>query len=418
VNKFAKHIIFVALLFFSASANAQSMSILTTPMDSSYQISSSASASLFSNSLPLSFTSDFFSGGFLDNETKQQALDKLKDFNRFGFIANYGVSFTGKSITLKDSVQKMRLFGGYTHSIFASATFSKDAFQLLMFGNEFTIDNRANFDKTSLYYFNFKKVFIGAQRYLGNGHYIAFSPFISFQKPPIIANIKKGSLHTLADTSAVSVFLDGEIYTGLPWNSLTETIGGGVDIHYTNTSLLSKHFINVSLENLGAFQYRTNCIDLQTERPVLLSGYDAIGFDHLDSLFRNYTDSLSSMLGTFEDSTKRGSMLPTKLSVSIIRNHQDLAYKNLKFHASVSYYPFLNLLPIIEFLPHLYIKRTMQLGFPVSMGGAGGFQAGIQLFKIHGNLQFSCGIKTAHAGILSPHITGFEARGYLYYNFN
>jgi len=393
------------------------MGILSTPMDSSIQISSSGSASILSNSLPLSFTTDFFSGGFLDNETKHQALDKLKEYNRFGFIANYEISFTGKSITLKDSVQKVRLYGGFTHSILASASFSKDAFQLLMFGNEFTIGNTANFDRTSLYYFNFKKVFIGAQRYLGNGNYIAFSPFISFQKPPIIANIRKGSLHTFADTSAVSVFLDGEIYTGLPWNSLIETIGGGVDIHYSNSNLLSRHFINVSIENLGAFHFRANCIDLQTESPVLFSGYDAIGFDHLDSLFRNYTDSLSSMLGTFEDSTKKGSMLPTKISVSIIRDHSQLTYKNWKLHAAISYYPFLNLLPIIEILPHYYISRNIQLGLPISVGGTGGIQAGIQLFKIHGKLQFSCGIKTAHAGIFSPHLTGMEARGHLYYNF-
>jgi len=408
-------LLFLLLLSCPAVVNAQYNSFLTETPDSSIHVYLNGMFALGSDHLPLRFTSDIFSGGFLTNEDKQNALDHLKEINHFNFNNEFGVTVLLIPSELSDSGYSSRLFAGYSHQTMMFATFTDDALRLLMLGNEFTLGNTAVLDNTRFSYHQFSKFYIGAIRSFGknNEHRLAVSPFISFHKPPLQLNVHKGRVFTETDTSEVSVLLDGEFKTGFQSEHLVQSIGGGIDMHYMNASLLTSHSLIFSIENLGVFQYQGNSYSFAHDSAFEYSGFHLTDFNHLDSTLSGFADSLITNAGLKEDSTSLTSLLPVKLSLRMLQTN----FEKYGLSGSIVMYPFHQQFPEFEIIPLYRISKNWIAGLPLSFGSMNGIRAG--LFTGYQRNRFSMFIfaSSAHQTAKGLSQTGFTVSGQMSYRF-
>ncbi len=406
-------VIFVVISNFQSTAQFES--VVLHPFDTLIHLNVYGDFSSMSNFVPFTFVQDFTKGGFINQQTKQNTAEKLGDFNRYHFHALYGVSAFFKPRLLSDSVNYVQMFAGYdkVSSIFAS--FTDDAFELLMFGNSYGIGNKTDLSKTSFVYNNYNRFHAGAMRSFGkNGnHRFAIAPFISFHKAPLFINLSEASLYTASDTSQIDLYTEGSMNMGYKVENITASVGGGIDMHYSNSGLIPNYLLGFSVENFGVFQYQGTSYLFQTDSIVSLTSFYISSFANIDSTLSEFADSLYSEIVTIEDSISLTCLLPVKLSMTFVNTSAD----RYNLHGRVSWYPLYNSLPIIELIPSIRMNDMLSLGVPLAWGETGGVQAGLFVKFIYKQFNFSMMLRSGHNVSINPFHTGFSAYGQLSYKF-
>ena len=114
------------------------------------------SSDLNSNSLNNNFIQKVYRGGYLDNNSKGAVSSALLQQNIFGAINTYGLNaFLGKDNSRFD------WFVGMKNQQYLNASFSKDLFQLLVYGNKEFSGKYASISGAAFNYLKFQEVKLG-----------------------------------------------------------------------------------------------------------------------------------------------------------------------------------------------------------------------------------------------------------------
>jgi hypothetical protein len=108
-----------------------------------------------SNGFQNRFTNQFIYGGYISNSTKDKALNKMHQLSNIGFMLNYGANvFFGKENHYKFVV-------GYKNQTGFNATYAKDFFELVFYGNKPFLGEIADISNTKVKFQRFQEVNFG-----------------------------------------------------------------------------------------------------------------------------------------------------------------------------------------------------------------------------------------------------------------
>lgn len=384
-------------------------------MDSGYVFQSSCDFNAASNHIPFSTTSFAFQGGFLDEIRKQEVVSVLSENNRFGFGLVYGASFFFRPDYLADSSSLYRFSIGWSHHNLLLSGFRKDALQFILLGNAPFVGQELVFDNTRLSYYSFDKFSVAASRTWGyyQQNMITVSPFISIHQSFFQFALDRGGLYTSADTSEIKVSLDGHFLSMQNYDNVSASLGGGVDIFYSNNLLLRGYYVQLGLENIGFFNYHGSQYQFHGDSIVTLNYYNVTPNSNIDSTFSQYADSLENRIGQFDDSLSMIHSLPLKISLSFISNERNAFSVNGYF----GYYPYHHMPPFVELRPTYRIAHWLKAGVPINLGGYAGFSTGVFAGINAKNLSLYLQASAAFGSGLPETITGYFLTGKIRYQF-
>ncbi len=405
-------IAFTTLLF---HAYAQYDSFISLHEDSVIQVQASGTFAVMSDHIPLSFSTDFFTGSWLSYDDRINALNKMKPRNHFTLLSEFGASIKKTSNCKTDTLQSSGWFGGISHHTMIFASLPPDAARLMLMGNSEFVGKTAYLDDFRLSYHQFTKLQLGAVRSFGKNqdHSFALAPFISFHQPPVEMSIQKGRVTTSSDTSLVSVILNGELHLGLPHETLTQAIGGGIDFKYASSGLMTDHILIFSAENLGVFRYSANSYSFSNDSDFVFTGIHITDINHIDSTLSAFSDSLGNQTGLTHDTLGQTILLPLRLKIGII----NIQSERFGLSGSVSSYPFHQKAPVFECIAEYGFRRYWKAGIPLAIGETTGFGAGFFIEYQSKSMFLSFLVRSGHSFSPSFSQTGFAAFARMAYRF-
>ena len=172
--------------------------------------------SINSNAITNSFfKSYFYTNSFIDDNLKQQQVDRLKSSNRIGSDIKVGIYGQYK-------INKIRYEAGVTYRDLRAIQFSADAFKLLFYGNSMFAGQEASLKPLNSYNLNYQSFYVGAKKNIGKNENITIGARIGFIRGGRLqkVNSKNLSLYTAADGTYL-------------------TLNGKFDIAYTDDSTYS-----------------------------------------------------------------------------------------------------------------------------------------------------------------------------------
>ena len=242
-------------------------------------------------------------GGYIDNDLKAQSSKHLKEKNNFGLLLNYDVS-----AILKGN-KKFDFLIGVKNQEVLNATYSKDAFNLMFYGNQMYKGQTADLSNCSVNALRFQEVKFGAiMHHVDSVGKIGVSvSFINGEQLFYIKTNKNSGLYTSPDGS--------ELMFNSNFNmALSDTnnkrlggfngIGASADIFF-ETPYKSrggrKCLLTVNANNLGFIHWWKNSVQYSSDSSLRYTGYNIRNISDLkdstlnrinsDSLLRDLTNA-------------------------------------------------------------------------------------------------------------------------------
>jgi len=147
--------IFILFCFLLKEAKAQYNSEFLNYENTGRSVSLNADFDAGSNGIQNSMMNKFLFGGHIDKKTKDAALNKMHGYNQLGINLNYDISlFIGKN-------PKYDFLIGFKNQEIFNATYTRDFYQLLLYGNKPFLDKTANFTGTNINALRFQELKFG-----------------------------------------------------------------------------------------------------------------------------------------------------------------------------------------------------------------------------------------------------------------
>ncbi|PBQ33386.1 hypothetical protein CNR22_16900 [Sphingobacteriaceae bacterium] len=242
-------------------------------------------------------------GGYIDNDLKAESAKHLKAKNNFGLLLNYDVHSFFKG------TKKFDFLIGIKEQQVLNATYSRDAFNLMFYGNQMYRGQTADLSNLSLNALRFQEIKFGAiMHHVDSVGKIGVS--VSLIKGEQLFYIKTNNnsgLYTSADGS--------EIVFNSNFNmALSDTnnkriggfngIGASADIFFETTYKSrggKKCLLTVNANNIGFIHWWKNSVQYSSDSSLRYTGYNIRNINDLkdstisaidsDSLLRKLTNA-------------------------------------------------------------------------------------------------------------------------------
>ena len=289
-----KILLSVLILLMGFSVNAQNNFL--TP-DSSTQIIVNGIGGVASSSIPQNFMNKFIFPGFIDDNLKKEASDKIKNKNYFGgnAIGNINILFSA----LNDTSKTSKLFGfGFGIRTEVDLRFTRDLFDLIFYGNQpfagTTLNlNNTNFNALS---YSFLELSFGTSKITSNTCTSLWGDMgLVLGHGFTDLNLKNASIFTeqngdyLALSASESTISMSEALT----TSFPKGLGVKFDIHYSQQTESSKLFISV--ENIGGILWR-NATSADIDTTFYFEGIEIENIFQLSDSVWNQFSSIDSLI--------------------------------------------------------------------------------------------------------------------------
>lgn len=319
MRKFFILFIFAGIAFSVKSQLVSDLILLTK--DSTF-LKSSAMAGLrvegeyFSNSINNDFVSKLIQGGFIDEGLKSSVYDKLDESN----IAFAQLAADLYFYNMADTIFPNRNWGlalNIGARVDAQTVFSDDLFRLGFSGNKPFTGKAAELSESSGSFVQYQKVGIGLF------HKSTFSGLnLSFVNGQDLfqTQIDQGQLYTSENGDSLALQYNGE-----SWYSDDSKKGIGVgngagaalDFFWNLNMADGKGLLMVGLQDLGFIQWSSSTRRLSSDTTFSFIGWDLE--EILDSDNPINFSSLQDSLAVNEESKAHTTLLPAKLTLSLIR---------------------------------------------------------------------------------------------------
>jgi hypothetical protein len=158
----------ISLFFLMCGANVFGQNMLPLIQDTTGQRSGSftltSNGDYSSNAIGKNIVQSFFYGGFIDQDMKNESIERLQNINQFGLDMNAELLFRSKGdLSKKESSP----FYNHGYSIqtgyhqFSSIIFSRDAFRYAFEGNSLFLGDTADFSGTRFQSIGYSKIGFG-----------------------------------------------------------------------------------------------------------------------------------------------------------------------------------------------------------------------------------------------------------------
>ena len=382
---------YISLLFFVTVLKAQYNTEFinyrnvkrSVNIDAEYDAGSNGTNQVLINKLLL--------GGYISNADKAQSAKYLKGYNNFGVNLNYNVS-----AFLKGG-KKHDFLIGFKNQEILNATYTKDFFNLMFYGNQMYKGKTADLAFCNVNALRFQEIKFGAIMHsVDSVAKIGVSlSFIKGEQLFFIKTNKNSSLFTSADGSEL-VFNSKFNLAISDTNNKNLTsfngIGASADIFFETpykSKFGEKSILIVNANNIGFIHWRNNSVQYSSDSTFRFSGYTVDNiFDLKDSTLNKIkTDSIALSLTNARQENFNVN-IPTNLVIinKIIWNKNWVTNFGFRYVFNANYKPYLFIEPELTknkftFCLHLGYGGYVRAGFGASVS----YESNNWYFKLGSN---------------------------------
>ena len=228
-----------------------------------------------SNGMSARFTNRLLWGGKIDNDLKKESSKHLRSKNNFGINLNYDVSafIRGNS--------KFDFLIGFKNQEVLNATYSKDFFNLMFYGNDSYRGGTANLENCNINALRFQEVKFGAIMHKVDsvGKIGVSVSFLKGEQLFYLKTNKNSSLYTSADGSEL-VFNSNFNLAISDTNNKRLTsfngIGASAEIFFETpykSKVGKRSVLLVNANNIGFIHWQNNSVQYSSDSSLRFSGY-------------------------------------------------------------------------------------------------------------------------------------------------
>lgn len=257
-------------------------------------VSANAEFDVGSNGLQSAITNKLLFGGYIDQATKDRALNHMHGYNQFGINLNYDISaFFGKK-------PKLTWLVGFKNQEVLNATYTKDAYELMFYGNKPFEGRTANLSNSNINALRFQELKFGAlfQR-VDTTAKIGIS--LSFLKGEQLLYVKTNSNSSLyTNSDGTELILQSNFDLALSDTSTRKNVlsfngvGASADIFFETpykSKIGTQSVLTVNANNIGFIHWRNNSVQYSSDSTIKFDGY------HVNSIFDLKDSTLKKING-------------------------------------------------------------------------------------------------------------------------
>ena len=323
-----------------------------------------------SNAITNGFIDKILGDGYIDNSYKQQVSERLKDQNRLGAIIDV-------TLLYKHKLKNFTLVSALRGKNYRQIEFSKDMFEVLMYGNKAFEDQSAMLAKTRQFQTVSEEIYLGGEKYLDSLR-LLIGGGIGFQNISYAQNktLSRGSLYTAPQGRYLD--FDGQYShseTSREGSEFTRNVGWGTTINlYAIKKLKNNNRLAIELKDFG-FLKVNNTRSYEVDSSYHFEGIQANEFFNFSeaTIFNPEEDDFNDLLGTTQEKSKSTYMSTASIHVSYFHNISSKIY----FYAGVKQLFPAPYIPLIYIKPFYKVKQYLEVGPNVSYGGFGNLDVGL-----------------------------------------
>lgn len=328
----------------------------------------------------------FVFGGTISEEAKDNSYRKMEEYNTLGGELGGEVTYYhGTSISEKYPNLSWKLTMGST-SIFG-ASYHRDVFGLLMYGNQRYLDDYANLSNTYGFYYSGTNVGVGVYNKKTKAA-IALNAVMVNNYARV--DLGQAQFGTNQDASEIFTVANGNI--GWSDAGFYNGLGLAVDADYYLRVVLNKEknrdgYVQFRLRNIGVARLE-DWNNTTVGGTFNFSGFD---FSSLSSENGNpsFVEQVKDSIGLKSTNKAHWVAIPGVIQVSKIIDK--LSEKKLQSFFGVRTYITSVYRPMVFAGLHYNFIPSLAVGGQISHGGFGGFRTGVYLSYIKDNVTFNIG---------------------------
>ena len=228
-----------------------------------------------SNGMSARFTNRLLWGGKIDNDLKKESSKHLRSKNNFGINLNYDVSafIRGNS--------KFDFLIGFKNQEVLNATYSKDFFNLMFYGNDSYRGGTANLENCNINALRFQEVKFGAIMHKVDsvGKIGVSVSFLKGEQLFYLKTNKNSSLYTSADGSELVLNSNFNLAISDTNNKRLTSfngIGASAEIFFETpykSKVGKRSVLLVNANNIGFIHWQNNSVQYSSDSSLRFSGY-------------------------------------------------------------------------------------------------------------------------------------------------
>ena len=333
-----------------------------------------------SNGMQNAMINKLIFGGFIDNKMKDDAKNKMRGYNQLGINLNYDVSvFFGRK-------PKYSFLIGFKNQEILNATYTKDFYTLMFYGNKPLLGKTANLAGTNINALRFQELKIGIMMHKVDTNAkigVSISVVKGEQLFYIKAN-KNSSLYTNNDGTELifqSNFNMAVSDTASKKNPFSfNGIGASADIFFETpykSKIGSQSVLTVNANNIGFIHWSANSVQYNSDSIIRFDGYhinnildlkdSTLNKINTDSILREVTNARKEEFNT---------NIPTNL---LILNKIYFGKKQWALNTGFRYMFHSNYKPYVFVEPEYTIKQKLSISLHIGYGGYTRLNTGLAL---------------------------------------
>ena len=350
----------------------------------------------FSSGIEKDIISKFYRGGFVSSEMKNSSYDKHSGVNRFGGLAQGDIEYRNYNLNLfKKKSWGLVVKGGY--GSIGSALYSKDAFGMVMYGNERYRGETIDLSGSNMTFVSYQKIGVGfidpvsKSNVSLNFYNISDRFYGHFRDVEITQDL-------LGDT--LNFMLKGE-FSSKQNKKFNQGFGIGFDLDFTLPITYGQEktaFIQFQMENVGfGYLYEKQKV-YNVDSSFSFAGFqlsDLIG----DDVIFNDSNNVMDTLGIRSTEKTKTFMLPGFIQIGKIIDAASV--KKIQSFYGLRLYPTLIYSPFVYAGIDYHPSKWINIGASASYGGFGKFKGGL-----YSSIRFS----NYSIGIGTENIVGFFSK--------
>jgi hypothetical protein len=371
-----KHSLLILLSFFSFQAFSQFNSEFLKYSDHREHVSVYADVEFNSNCITNKFLQRFYFGGHIDSSIKKSVSDRMLNNNYAGGLASFGMNaFFGKDSS------RFSWFVGAKHQEIMNASFSRDFFNCIFYGNQMYKGKRADFYKTGLNYLRFQELKMG----------FVWRDVDTVGKIGGALSVLNGQSLLQFRTNDTNYLFTAEDATQLDYNAnftltMSDTgntslaamngIGLSADLYVETPykSVLGPSKFIITVNNLGFIKWNKRTMEYTVDSLFTFSGFNV---DNLLDLEDSTLNAISRDSILNNSTELRTTTVNTNLPMNFILIHQVDFTKKYSLRVGVRNIFNGNYKPYFFIDNRYHFSRNFYLGALVSYGGYGLFSGGL-----------------------------------------
>lgn len=326
-----------------------------------------------SNSFTGKMASAFIKGGYIDEATKNTTLNRIKEKNRLGFVANYGATFV--KFAKKRTGNYLGYYLRYNEGFYFGAKYNADAFKLMFYGNKQFEGQTISLSPLHFNLLGTRQLGGGAMLGKGKNTFWLGADFVQGTQ---FTDVKANNLAFTTSTGANDLTLAGDFAVK---QSTFPQYKAGYGFALNGqwfTDVKDKVYLNFTVDNLGMVFWGNNPTNFSRDTTLAFSGLSLNQALESDSAWSNIQDSLSKAILPTQRTKAFNTVLPFYVSASASKY-----VKKFQFVLNVNYRYLPGYLPQGSFRA-AYMGKHIVPSLSVMYGGFGGFNTGIGVGFIFG----------------------------------